>query len=56
MNEFDRNRLARSSVDIAARLKSMAVKTGRLPTEETGTPAKTGKPGRADYLTVKAML
>src|SRR5262245_20583163 len=34
----------------------MAAKTGRSPAEETGTPAKTGKPGRADYLTVKAML
>jgi len=56
VNEFDRNRLARSSVDIAARLKGMAAKTGRLQPEETGSPAKGGKPGRADYLTVKAML
>jgi pilus assembly protein CpaF len=57
VNEFDRNRLARSSVDIAARLKTMAAaKTGRLQAEETGSPAKGGKPGRADYLTVKAML
>src|SRR5678816_1574199 len=52
----DRNRLARSSVDIAARLKGMAAKTGRLQPEETGSPAKGGKPGRADYLTGKAML
>ena len=56
MNEFDRSRLARSSVDIAARLKTVAAKTGRLPAEETGSTAKAGKPGRADYLTVKAML
>ena len=56
MNELDRSRLARSSADVAARLKTVAAKTGRVPVEETGSSAKPGKPGRADYLTVKARL
>jgi len=56
VNEFDRNRLARSSVDIAARLKTLAGKTGRVQAEDIGSTAKAAKPGRADYLTVKAML
>jgi pilus assembly protein CpaF len=56
VSDFDRNRLARSSVDIAARLKTLAAKTGRVPAEESGSTAKPVKSGRADYLTVKAML
>ena len=57
-NVFDRRRLARSlSTDAAARLKTVAEKAGvRLTKEEIDTGAKAVKPGRTDYLSVKAAL
>ena len=55
---FDRRRLLRSlSTDAAARLKTVAGKSGvRLTKEEPDQGAQAVKPGRADYLAVKAAL
>jgi pilus assembly protein CpaF len=57
-NPFDRRRLARSlSGDAAARLKTVAEKGGvRLTKDEIDMGAKALKPGRTDYLSVKAAL
>jgi pilus assembly protein CpaF len=55
-NAIDRRRFSRLSGDAAARLKTAAARSGRLPTEDTDTGAKITKPGRADYLAVKAAL
>ena len=58
VNAIDRRRLSRPSGDAAARLKTVAAKGGRLAGEEADpVAAKAGsKPGRSDYLAVKAML
>ena len=55
---IDRSRLARSlSPEAAARLKTVAGKPGlRLTKEESDPGVKAAKPGRSDYLTVKAAL
>ncbi len=55
---IDRSRLARSlSPEAAARLKTVAGKPGlRLTKEESDPGVKAAKPGRTDYLTVKAAL
>jgi len=55
---IDRRRLLRPlSTDAAARLKTVAAKSGLRPANEDPDPgAKTLKPGRADYLAVKAAL
>ena len=53
---IDRRRLTRHSADAAARLKSVAARAGRPPTEEVDSSVKVTKPGRADYLAVKAAL
>jgi pilus assembly protein CpaF len=55
---LDRRRLLRSSTtDAAARLKTAAGRSGlRLTPEESEQGAKAAKPGRADYLAVKAAL
>jgi pilus assembly protein CpaF len=55
---IDRRRLLRSSSsDAAARLKTVAARAGvRLTRDEPDAGAKAGKPGRADYLAVKAAL
>ena len=55
-NAINRRRLSRSSADAAARLKSVAARAGRLTTEEADPGVKAIKPGRADYLAVKAAL
>jgi len=57
-NVIDRRRLLRSlSTDASARLKTVAGRTGvRLTNEEADPAGKTHKPGRADYLAVKAAL
>ncbi len=58
MNEIDRRRLARPTADIASRLKNSSSRSaGRTAGEDAdlGT-AKPSKPGRADYLSVKAAL
>ena len=55
-NAIDRRRFSRLSTDAAARLRTVAARAGRLPSEDLDTPAKAGKPGRADYLAVKAAL
>ncbi len=58
MNAFDRRKLARSlSPEAAARLKAIA-KPGGRSTREDGDPAaaRAAKPGRTDYLAVKAAL
>lgn len=53
---IDRRRLLRSrSHDTAQRLKTVAARAGRGGNEEAEITTK-GKPGRADYLTVKAAL
>src|SRR5262245_39067244 len=58
MDPIDRRRLARSlSTDAATRLKTLAGKPGlRLTKAESDPGAKASKPGRTDYLTVKAAL
>jgi pilus assembly protein CpaF len=57
MNEIDRRRLSRLSNDATARLKTVAARVGRTPNEEADlAAAKTAKPGRTDYLAVKAAL
>jgi pilus assembly protein CpaF len=53
---IDRRRLVRPSTDAAARLKTVAARSGRLTHEEADPAPKAGKPGRADYLAVKAAL
>lgn len=53
---IDRRLFSRSSNDAAARLRSVAARTGRLQNDETDLTVKTNKPGRADYLAVKAAL
>ena len=53
---IDRRRLSRLSADAAARLKNVAARAGRPTSEEVDTSAKVNKPGRADYLAVKAAL
>ena len=54
---IDRSRFVRQSDDLAARLKTVAARSARTPTEEADpNPAKAAKPGRTDYLTVKASL
>src|SRR5205085_494327 len=58
VNEIDRRRLARPTADIASRLKNISSRgAGRTAGEDAdlGT-AKPSKPGRADYLSVKAAL
>jgi len=57
-NAIDRRRLLRPlSTDAAARLKTVAGRSGQRPANEEPDPgAKTIKPGRADYLAVKAAL
>src|SRR5204863_920584 len=59
VNEIDRRRLAqRPTADIASRLKTtIAARSGRVAGEDPDpTVAKPAKPGRADYLSVKAAL
>ncbi len=58
MSPIDRSKLARSlSGEAAARLKSIAGKSGgRLTREDADPAAKAAKPGRTDYLAVKAAL
>jgi pilus assembly protein CpaF len=54
---IDRRRLLRSlSTDAAARLKSVANRSAGLTREEPDAAGKATKPGRADYLAVKAAL
>jgi pilus assembly protein CpaF len=55
---IDRRRLLRPlSTDAAARLKTAAGRSGLRPANEEPDPgAKAGRPGRADYLAVKAAL
>ena len=54
---IDRRLLSRRTNDAAARLKSAAARAGRAPTEDVDASiAKATKPGRADYLAVKAAL
>jgi pilus assembly protein CpaF len=55
-NAINRRRLSRQSTDAAARLKTVAAKAGRLTGDEADAEVKTNKPGRADYLAVKAAL
>ena len=55
-NAIDRRLFSRSSTQAAARLRTVAARAGRLPSEETDPTAKTSRPGRADYLAVKAAL
>ena len=56
VNAIDRRRLSRTSADAAARLKTVAARGGRLAGDEADPAVKIGKPGRSDYLTVKAAL
>ena len=56
INAIDRRRLSRPSGDAAARLKTVAAKGGRVAGEDANPALKTGKPGRSDYLAVKAAL
>jgi pilus assembly protein CpaF len=58
VSTIDRRRLARPlSTEAAARLKTLAGKPGlRLTREESDPAAKANKPGRTDYLAVKAAL
>ncbi|MGQ0736796.1 MAG: CpaF family protein [Acidobacteriota bacterium] len=54
---IDRRRLLRSSsIDAAARLRSVAQRTGRQGKDDIEAGAKPAKSGRSDYLTVKAAL
>ena len=54
---FDRRRLLRPlSADAAARLRTMASKGAARPAGQDTETSATGKPGRADYLAVKAAL
>ena len=55
-NAINRRRLSRLSTDAAARLKTVAARTGRLTSDDAAPEVKAGKPGRADYLAVKAAL
>ena len=55
--KIDRSRFVRQSDDLAARLKTVAARSARMPAEEADpNPAKAVKPGRTDFLTVKASL
>jgi len=56
INAIDRRRLLRPSADAAARLKHVAARAGRLTSEDADPAAKVSKPGRSDYLAVKAAL
>ena len=57
MNEIDRRRLARPTADLASRLKSAAARVGRVAGDDADVVSvKSTKPGRADYLSVKAAL
>ena len=56
MTDIDRRRLSRLSSDAAARLKTVAARAGRLTNDEAAPEVKGNKPGRADYLAVKAAL
>jgi pilus assembly protein CpaF len=54
---FDRRRLLRpQSTDAAARLRTVASRGGRPAGPEADAAVKPGKPGRSDYLAVKAAL
>ena len=53
---IDRRRLSRLTPDAAARLRTVAARAGRAPVEDGDASARTAKPGRADYLAVKAGL
>jgi pilus assembly protein CpaF len=53
---IDRRMLSRRTSDAAARLKSVAARAGRLPTDDADAAPKAAKPGRSDYLAVKAAL
>jgi pilus assembly protein CpaF len=54
---FDRRRLLRPlSTDAAARLRTVVSRGGRPSSPEADAAATPGKPGRADYLAVKAAL
>ena len=56
-NILDRRRLLRPlTSDAAARLKTVTGRPGMRTAKEDGDAAKAGKPGRADYLAVKATL
>ncbi len=55
-NAINRRRLSRRSTDAAARLKTVAARAGRLAGDEADPEVKVTKPGRADYLAVKAAL
>ncbi|MBF8299835.1 MAG: Type secretion system protein [Acidobacteria bacterium] len=56
ISAIDRRRLSRPSTDAATRLKNVAARAGRLTSEEADPAVKAGKPGRSDYLAVKAAL
>jgi pilus assembly protein CpaF len=58
VNEIDRRRLGRPTADIASRLKNIVARgAGRTAGEDADLGVvKPSKPGRADYLTVKAAL
>ena len=60
VNAINRRRLSRPTADAAARLKTVAARGGRLAGEESDSvvakAGAAGKPGRSDYLTVKAAL
>jgi pilus assembly protein CpaF len=53
---IDRRRFSRSSDEVASRLKTMAAKAGRPTSDEVDVGLKPVKPGRTDYLAVKAAL
>ena len=55
-NAINRRRLSRLSTDAATRLKTVAARAGRLAGDEADPEVKAAKPGRADYLAVKAAL
>ncbi len=53
---IDRRRFVRHTDEVAARLKTVANKAARTPAEEADPGTRAAKPGRTDYLTVKAAL
>ena len=54
---IDRRVLSRRSNDAAERLKTIAARSNRpVTSDEPEAAIKTGKPGRSDYLAVKAAL
>ena len=55
-NALDRRRLSKLSTDAATRLKTVAAMAGRVAGEGGEPDVKIHKPGRADYLAVKAAL